>query len=57
MLCLEEYFKMKTTIRECGECGYRTMISQDSGKGRKCKYCDGLLKIVMSEKLNIGKEI
>ena len=40
---------MKSTIRVCNKCNYRTLISDDHKEERKCKYCNGLLKIVLSE--------
>ena len=41
---------MKSTIRECDNCEYRTMILQDALRDRTCKHYGGLMKIIAQEK-------
>lgn len=39
------------TVRKCGKCNYETLICNDNLKRKKvCRYCRGLMKIIMKEK-------
>ena len=42
--------KKNKTVRECNNCKYRSFIYDDNLEERKCRRCDGLLKIIKINK-------
>ena len=35
------------SFRKCQDCGYRTIVMEDKNVVRGCKWCGGLLKIIV----------